>query len=68
VDVIIKDEATDSGWEDIYSDVLVPKVETCEDRVKTEFINYKQEPSIGLKGNPLDWWNSSSAKFPLLSE
>ena len=68
VDVIVKDEATDSGWEDIYSDVLVTKVETCEDRVKTEFINYKQEPSIGLKGNPLDWWNSSSAKFLLLSK
>ena len=67
-DVIIKDEATDSGWENIFGDVFVTKIETCEDRVKTEFINYKQEPSIGFKRNPLDWWNSNSAKFLLLSK
>jgi len=52
-DVIIKDEATDSGWENIFGDVFVTKIETCE------FINYKQKPStcIGFKRNPLDWWN-----------
>jgi len=29
-DVIIKDEATVSGWEDIFCDVFVTKIETCE--------------------------------------
>jgi len=67
-DVIIKDEATVSGWEDIFGDVFVTQIETCEDWVKTEFINYKQEPSIGFKRNPHDWWNSNSANFLLLSK
>ena len=67
-DVIIKDKATVSEWEDNFGNVFVAKIETCEDWVKTEFINYKQEPSIGFKRNPLDWWNSNSAKFLLLSK
>lgn len=40
---------------------------TFERRVDMEIALYKQEQSISIDKNPLEWWKSNVCKYPLIS-
>ena len=57
------------GLASVFGDVVVVKVEKASPlkQATDEIEIYKNEDSIPLRNNPLQWWKDNQFRFPLLS-
>lgn len=63
-----------SAMQDLFDEIYItgvtpaPVQTSVHVQVEQEILLYKQESSIDLNSNPLNWWKNNETKFPLLAK
>ena len=64
-------DSRENALESLFGDVFVTHVEpakSIDKRVESEISDYKSEPTVPLKADPLQWWKERSGQYPIISK